>query len=60
VLALEAVNTAVEATVDALPGGWSEDKRHAKDTAAAAVLVGALASLVVAAALFLPRLLPRF
>ena len=57
ILALEAVNTAIEATVDALPGPHSEDKRHAKDAAAAAVLMGAFAALGVGAALFGPRIL---
>lgn len=57
VAALEAVNTAIEATIDALPGGFTEDKRHAKDAAAAAVLVGAVAAVGVGVALFGPRIL---
>jgi diacylglycerol kinase len=57
VLCLEALNTAIEATVDAQPGGYSEDKRHAKDAAAAAVLVGALMAIAVGTAIFGPRIL---
>lgn len=57
VLALEALNTAIEATIDALPGGFTEEKRHAKDAAAAAVLLGAVAAVGVGIALFGPRIL---
>jgi diacylglycerol kinase len=56
VLALEAVNTALEALVD-----LASPERHplagtAKDVGAGAVLVAALASVVVGALLFLPRI----
>lgn len=57
VLALEAVNTAVESAVDAMPGSSSDEKRRAKDCAAAGVLLGALSAVGVAAVLFGPRLL---
>jgi diacylglycerol kinase len=56
VLTAEAVNTAVESTVDALGGGYSLPAKHAKDAAAAAVLIAAATSLVVGALLFIPRL----
>ncbi|BAC89183.1 diacylglycerol kinase [Gloeobacter violaceus PCC 7421] len=57
VLALELINTAVEATVDLIVG----DQYHrlagiAKDCAAGAVLVGSSAALVVAACILLPPL----
>lgn len=57
VLALEAMNTALEATVDAIPGPPTSTTRRAKDVAAAAVLISALAALVVGLVLFLPKLL---
>jgi diacylglycerol kinase (ATP) len=57
VLALELINTAVEATVDLIVG----DQYHrlagiAKDCAAGAVLVASSAALVVAACILLPPL----
>lgn len=56
VLALEAMNTAVEATVDAVGGRQTAAARQAKDSAAAAVLIGAMAAIGVGAAIFAPRL----
>ncbi len=60
VLALEALNTAVEAVVDLASPDHHELARVAKDCAAAAVLIAALVSLAVGACLFLPPLLDRF
>jgi diacylglycerol kinase len=57
VLTAEAANTAVEATVDALEQPPSMAAKHAKDAAAASVLVAALTSLAVAGLLFGPKLL---
>jgi diacylglycerol kinase len=57
VLAAEAVNTAIEAAVDAIGPEFSVHAKHAKDAAAAAVLVCAATSLVVAVAILLPRLI---
>lgn len=57
VLALEAMNTSIERALDATGGPPSPAGKHAKDAAAAAVLVAALASLVVGALVFAPRLL---
>jgi len=57
VLALETMNSALEATIDALAQPPSEPARHAKDAAAGSVLIAALLSLVVAVAIFGPRLL---
>ena len=56
VFAMEAMNTAIEATVDAIPVPRSPVTRHAKDAAAAAVLVAAFAALLVGFALFAPKL----
>ncbi len=55
VLALEAVNTAIEATVDLLSPGYHPLAKHAKDAAAGAVLLMALGSIGVALAIFGPR-----
>lgn len=59
-LALEAINTAVEATIDLVSPGYHPLAKAAKDTAAAALLFGVLASLCVAAAIFGPRLWALF
>lgn len=60
VLALEAVNTAVEAVCDQVSPQFAPLVKRAKDVAAAAVLIMALAAIVVAGIIFIPRILaPR-
>lgn len=56
ILALEAVNSAVEAVVDLASPDYHELARIAKDAAAGAMLFAVIGSLVVAAAIFGPRL----
>lgn len=57
VLALELLNTALEAVVDLTVGKtYHQLAKIAKDCAAGSVLVAAITSLVVAGILFLPRL----
>jgi diacylglycerol kinase len=56
VLALEAVNTAVECTIDSQGGAPSMMAKHAKDASAGAVLVAAGTSLFVAVLIFGPRI----
>lgn len=56
VLALEAVNTAVEAVVDLASPEYHLLAQHAKDVAAGAVLMAALGAIVVAALIVVPRL----
>ncbi|MEZ4659913.1 MAG: diacylglycerol kinase family protein [Caldilineaceae bacterium] len=56
ILALEAVNTAVEAVVDLVSPAYHPLAKVAKDAAAGALIFGVLASLCVAAAIFLPRI----
>ncbi len=56
VLALEAMNTAVEAMVDAVGESPSMQGKRAKDAAAGAVLVAAATSVVVGVSIFLPRI----
>ena len=60
VLVLELINTATEAVVDlAIGRRFHPLARIAKDCAAAAVLVAAISSLVIAALLLLPALIAR-
>ncbi len=57
VVALEIVNTAIEETVDFISPGRDERAGRIKDIAAAAVLVAALASVVIGAVIFLPKII---
>jgi len=56
ILALEAVNTAIEAVVDLASPQYHPLAKIAKDTAAGAMVIAALGSLFVAACIFGPRL----
>jgi diacylglycerol kinase (ATP) len=56
VLALEAVNTAVEAVVDLVSPHYHPLAKIAKDTAAGALVFAVLGSILVAASIFGPRL----
>lgn len=56
VLALEAVNTAIEAVVDLTSPGYHPLARVAKDAAAGAMIFMVVGSIVVALAIFGPRL----
>lgn len=56
VLALEAVNTALEAVVDLASPQLHPLAKQAKDTAAGAVLIGAIGAAVVGCIIFLPKL----
>ena len=60
VLAVEALNTALEFVVDLASPDYHQLAGAAKDTAAAAVLICATLSLAVGACLFVPPLLERF
>ena len=59
VLGGECVNTALEAVVDLASPDYHELAKRAKDCAAGAVLVTSIASLLVAAAIFLPLIVDR-
>lgn len=56
VMALEVVNTAIESAVDMASPEWHELAMRAKDCAAGAVYLAAIGSLVVAAIVYLPRI----
>lgn len=59
VLALEAVNSAIEAVVDLASPGHHELARRAKDLAAGAVLVASVGAVVVALLIFVPAIIAR-
>lgn len=56
ILALEAINTAVEALVDLVSPTYHPLAKVAKDTAAGALVFAVLATIIIAAILFGPRL----
>lgn len=56
-LVIETLNTAIEVTVDAIDTKWREDLKVAKDVAAAAMLTYAVGAVIVAAVIFIPRLI---
>ncbi len=58
--ALELVNTAVEKTVDLITNDDHPLAKAAKDTAAGAVLIYAIYSVIVGLIIFLPRLMELF
>jgi diacylglycerol kinase len=60
VLALEAVNTALESLCDEVCLDHRDRIRATKDVAAGAVLIASIASLVTGAVIFLPKLIERF
>ena len=60
-LAVEALNTAIEYTVDLITGGiYHETAKHAKDAAAGACLLVAISTAIVGACIFLPHLWQQF
>jgi len=60
VWSLEAVNTAIEAVCDLVSPEQHPLVKKAKDVAAGAVLVAALAALVVAGLIFIPRVISLY
>jgi diacylglycerol kinase len=60
VLSMEALNTAIERFVDSISEKRSPKAKLAKDTAAAAVLITALTSIVIGVVLFIPKILALF
>jgi len=59
VMALEWMNTSLELAVSLASPERHPSAKAAKDVAAACVLLGAIASLIVALVIFLPRLVSR-
>ena len=60
VLAFELINTALEALVDLVTNEYKELAKVTKDTASAAVLVLAFASIIVGILIFLPKIIEIF
>jgi diacylglycerol kinase len=60
VLILEVINTAVETLVDLYTEEYLALAKHAKDTAAGAVLLMALVSVAVGCVIFVPKLATLF
>lgn len=59
-LVIEAVNTGIEETIDALHKDWSHEVKIAKDVAAASMLIFALGASIIAGIIFVPRILTLF
>lgn len=60
VISLELVNTAIEATVDLVTEERRPLAKKAKDAAAGAVLVSAIASAIIGLLIFVPKVLACF
>jgi undecaprenol kinase len=56
-LAIELINTAIEYTVDLLTSEYHILAKYAKDTAAGAMLIYAVFSIIIALVIFLPLIL---
>lgn len=56
-LIIETLNTAIESTTDAITREWKEEIKIAKDVAAAAMLTHAIGAIVIAAIIFIPKML---
>ncbi|MBP9797533.1 diacylglycerol kinase family protein [Candidatus Woesebacteria bacterium] len=56
-LVIETINTALEATSDAITREWREEIKIAKDASAAAMLTYAIGAAIVAAIIFVPKVL---
>lgn len=54
---IETINTGIEATTDAIDRKIREDIKIAKDVSAAAMLIFAMGSFVIACIIFVPRIL---
>jgi len=57
-LIIETINTAIEVTTDAIDLRQREDIKIAKDVSAAAMLIFAVGSFIIAAVIYLPKICP--
>lgn len=57
VISMELINTAIENTVDLITKEKNEQAKIAKDVAAGAVLVSAIASAIIGLIIFVPKIL---
>lgn len=60
VVATELINTSIEATIDLITDQTHPLAKVAKDTAAGAVLIFGITALIVAALIFIPKMLDLF
>ncbi len=60
VISMELINTAIENTVDLVTKEKNEQAKIAKDVAAGAVLVSAIASAIIGLIMFVPKILLIF
>ena len=60
VIALELINTAIEAVVDLVTEEYHPLAKVAKDTSAAAVFVFAIIAIIVGIIIFLPKIIGLF
>lgn len=60
VMSLELVNTAIEATVDICSPAINKKAKIAKDCAAGAVLISAIAALIIGLLIFIPKIIQFF
>ena len=60
VLASELINTSIESTIDLVTTKIDINAKIAKDTAAGAVLIIAIASIIIGLVIFLPKILNLF
>lgn len=57
VISMELINTAIENTVDLITKEKNEQAKIAKDVAAGAVLISAIASAIIGLIIFIPKIL---
>ncbi len=60
VISMELINTAIENTVDLITKEINEQAKIAKDVAAGAVLVSAIASAIIGLIIFVPKVISIF
>ncbi len=56
-LVIETINTAIEETIDAIHKDWSSAIKIAKDVSAASMLLFAIGATLIAAYIFIPKIL---
>ncbi len=57
-LVIEMINTSIESVVDLVTQEWKLEAKHAKDTAAAAMLLYALGAAIIGLLIFVPKIWP--
>lgn len=56
-LVTETINTGIESTTDAIDTKWRQDIKIAKDVSAAAMLIFAIGSIIIAGIIFVPKII---